>query len=214
MNRFEKEKQQILNTFKDHEIRDHQVIFRAGSPRVEVMTWSNKNGSSNCRIDYMIRNGSLAVYGDLGEAVYRWYGLTRLEWIAGLNLDYFHGKCEASGEGEGNYHGARPHSWDGKQAKIKIQSHIREWIKDGSTPLGYYKEHKGAKSELKELLRVCDELVSFDAYLNRGQPDLAVFDQDCWEWLPNTGKVIPIRIRMHLIGLKMAFGKKIGKYTN
>lgn len=213
MKKDEQEKQRIINTFENHIIRDHQVIFRAGSPRVEVMTFGDKNGSLNCRIDYMIRNGALAVYGDLGESIYRWYGEISLEWIATCDLGYFHGKCEASSEGDGGGQGARPHDWDGDQAKTEIMDSLRERIKDGSIPTTYYKDTTGAKHELEMCLESCHNQQEFCSYCQREDPALAFKDNDWWEWLPSIGEIVPIRIRMHLIGLKMAFNKKIGRYT-
>lgn len=109
MERRKREKENILNWFTDHKIRDHEVIFRAGSPKTEVLTWGHKNGGSFYRVDYMLRNGSLAVYGDLGSAVYRWGGQIDLSWIAGLDLSYFFGKCEASEDG------SRSYDWGGHQ---------------------------------------------------------------------------------------------------
>ena len=207
MNRSDQEQQSIINTFKDHAIRDHQVIFKQGTPYTEIMTWGNKNGSSNCRIDYILRNGSLCVYGDLGSAVYRWYNdkLT-LEWIAGCNFGYFYGKNEA---GE---NGARASDWDSDLAEREIKTHIREYMQDGSIPTTYYKDEYEAKDELKSLLRACGNKNEFDAYLISEQPDIAVNDDDWWEWLPSVGNIAPIRPRMHLIGLKMAVGVEIDKH--
>lgn len=207
------EKERILNTFENHIIRDHQIIFRADSPRVEVMTWGNKNGSSNCRIDYMLRNGSLAVYGDLGEAIYRWYGRTSLEWISGCNLGYFHGKCEASSEGDGASKGPRPKDWDGDDARSEIQEYVRENIKEDCIDSRYYQKNPEAKNELRRLLSACGEdQFGYHAYLRNSMPGIAINNDDWWEILPSMGEHIPIRIRMHLIGLKLAFGKEIGRY--
>jgi len=202
----DKEKQRIINTFENHIIRDHQVIFRAGSPRVEVMTWGNKNGSSNCRIDYMLRNGSLAVYGDLGEAVYRWYGETNLEWISGLGLGYFHGKCEASEFRDGR----NPKEWDGDSAIKEIKDYLKDYAAEDAK---YYKENPEAKEELKSLFAACGEdYFGYHAYLRNGDPALAINNDDWWEFLPSIGEHIPTRIRMHLIGLKMAFSKEVSRY--
>lgn len=206
----EEEKQMIINEFKDHAIRDHQVVYRAGSPRVEVMTWGDKNGSSNCRIDYMLRNGALAVYGDLGDAVYRWYGKTTLEWIAGLHLGYFHGKCCASEYKDGR----NPHEWDWKSALKEVKEAVRNNIKEGvSYGVFHYRDNPEAKDELRSLFGACcEDHNGFHSYLRTGDPALAINDEDWWEYIPPCGEYIPTRIRMHLIGLKLAFGKPTDQY--
>ena len=206
----EEEKQMILDNFKNHVIRDHQVLYRSGSPRVEVMTWGNKNGSSNCRIDYMLRNGSLAVYGDLGDAVYCWYGETSLEWISDLNLWYFHGKCCASEYKDGR----RPYEWDCRDALREVKRAVRNNIKeDVSEGFFYYRDNPEAKGELKELFGACcEDHNGFHSYCRTGDPAIAINDDDWWEYIPSCGEHIPTRIRMHLIGLKLAFGKPIGRY--
>ena len=195
--------EEAKKSFKNHIVRDHQVIFRKGSPRVEVMTFGDKNGSSNYRVDYMLRNGALSVYGDLGEAIYRWYGTTTLEWISGLNLGYFHGKCEASEYKDGR----SPKEWDGDVAREEIREYIRDDIKSDCIDIRYYKDNPEAKEELRRLLAACGEdHFGYHAYLRTGDPALAIDNCDWWEILPSMGEYIPNRIRLHLYGLKCAFG--------
>jgi len=52
-------------------------------------------------VSYYAHLNALFVIGDLGEAIYQWGEVITLKWVAGLNLDYFAGKCVASGTGLG-----------------------------------------------------------------------------------------------------------------
>jgi hypothetical protein len=88
----------IDDYFKNHKITLHGIIGTEIG-RLEYMRWQ-KPGSWNCGVDYLVRSGNLIVTGDLGYAIYCWYdNKVSLEWIAGLNLGYFHEKCQASENG-------------------------------------------------------------------------------------------------------------------
>jgi len=197
------EAQRLIKEFQNHEIRDYQVIYKRGAPRVEILTWGNKDGSSIHRVDYMLRNGSLAVYGDLFEATYVWHNdQLRLRTIAGFGLGYFHQKCHASNKGR------LPHDWDREEAEKEIRSQVRNGVKEGSIPVDYYKKTEDAKENLRDCLSACHDENGMTAFLyNSTDPGLAFKDVDWWEWLPKCGHIIPWEIHAHLIGLKMAFGK-------
>lgn len=64
--------------------------------------WHNINGSGNCRIRYIINEklGELHISGDLGSAVFYWYGKNTWQNIAGYaeSLEYFISKTEANSE--------------------------------------------------------------------------------------------------------------------
>jgi hypothetical protein len=188
----------IKENFKDHIIRDHQMIYRADCPNVEVMTWGDRRGGSAYRVDYMLRNDTLCVYGDLGEAVYQWYGPTSLEWISSINVGYFHGKCEASRTG------ARGMEWDNKKALKEMKTQVVD-IMSCDPDVYRNSKHPGAKKALKKFLDTEGEKQGLEM-LYSGDPALAFGgDEDWWEWLPTCGEVFPVTTYYH--GLKMAFRK-------
>jgi len=195
-----KQEIQIAKWFENHIIRDYQMIFRIGSPRVETLTWGNEGGGSNYRVDYVLRDGALCVYGDLGEAIYQWYGPTSLQWIADLDLGYFHGKCVAS------ENGSMPHDWNSEEAIKTIKDNLRNWLKDGSIDINYYKDTPGAKDTLRKFLGATGNKSELENLCHSGDAKLAFNDDEWWEWVPQCGKELPIGIHAHLFGLKMAFG--------
>lgn len=77
--------------FKNHEAELNQ------SGEISFLTWG-KPGTIHYKIWYVLHetHGTLMVYGDLGEAIYRWYGKVSFHGIAGFDLHYFHGKTCAS----------------------------------------------------------------------------------------------------------------------
>lgn len=85
----------------DEMFRDHRVTVQGmnppGSPpnMVVFRAPTHSNGWMHLEI---IRGTHLVIVGDLGEAVYQWPGDPGLTfgWLAGLNLHYFRGKCQAS----------------------------------------------------------------------------------------------------------------------
>lgn len=176
--------------FKDHKVLEHS-FFGEGNFRIETLVWG-KEGTGINRIYYVCRHSVLMVYGDLGDAIYQWYGdpTADLAWIAGCDLHYFHGKCQASeiGRSYDNY------DWDEKEADRYIRDHFKQ-----------NRDCKGMKqyleSEFKE--RVYSKQ-DFHAALYEGDP-APVFGKDWWKWVPGVGKIISVRTQAHLIGLKMAF---------
>jgi hypothetical protein len=182
------------NYFSKHEITTHE-IFGSDLGRLEYMRWQEP-GTWNCGIDYMARCGNLYVSGDLGEAIYCWYAKAlSLEWIAGLNLDYFHGKTSASELGRmlENY------EWDSDLARKKI--------------FQYFKMERNCKGykKFKDETRhsdLFDGKFQFHAWINRRHNLVYdLFGPDYWEFLYNMGRYIPLRTRLHLLGLAMAFNK-------
>lgn len=54
-------------------------------------------------IRYVLHGPCVFVSGDVGEAVYRFGQIIRLEWLADTDFEYFHGKCVASPMGRDFY---------------------------------------------------------------------------------------------------------------
>ena len=191
MNRFdllknqEKEIREVW--FKDHEVKINSL------GEINLLTWG-KPGTSCYKIWYVLheKHGALMVYGDLGEAVYRWYGAVSFRDIASFDLDYFHGKTCASelGRVSENY------EWDEGEAKRMIFEHFKD-----SMDCKGYKKFKD--SFVSGMLYNKQEFIS---ELNQNN-NIDIFGQDAWEWIYGVGNVIPIRCQAHLIGIKMAMGK-------
>ena len=77
--------------FKDHVV----TLTQDGS--FARLVWQNCDGSNICRIVYMWRGGLLLIYGDMGDAVFTWYGVNlNLSFLGSVNIDYMLSKCQAS----------------------------------------------------------------------------------------------------------------------
>jgi hypothetical protein len=91
-----------LQEIEKHWFKDHVATFsECGATGLKLMEW--KAPKTWCyAIRYILDGGTLCVWGDLGEAVYRWNGGASFEFIAGTDLGYFKSKCEASEKGRGS----------------------------------------------------------------------------------------------------------------
>ena len=176
--------QRIRDEFKDHMVIAHEIL---GSDlgRLEYLRWQ-KPGTGIYGVDYVLKSATLFVSGDLGEASYIWSPPISLQWIAGCNLGYFHGKCTASEDGR------YPHEWNEKT----MQKSVLEYFK-------YNQDCKGYKAFLEAHvpLHNREELIAWCHY----NDPTGLLGDDWWEWFIQGGEVVPFRTRAHLIGLKMAF---------
>lgn len=155
------------------------------APRnIQCLTWRQPD-SSNYYCRYIIDGRVLIVYGDAGDAVYGWSDKLTWEFLAGLDYDYFAGKCMASERGRGYK------SWDGRRAEQRLKEHFAQdrssnWTKAcgiGGEPSLHHK----------------DEWL---AWLREN--GTTAFGDD-WYYMAEIGEVIDIRCQGHLIGIKMAF---------
>jgi len=163
----------------------------------EILVWA-KPKSSNYAMQYVLLprgpTGAmcLVVTGDLGEAVYVWYGAVTYDRIAGMNLGYFASKCEASETGRGFK------TWDPDQARAVLLEHWEEWAADAvisseASALAEALRNKEIGDDPREL---CDWLT--------GEPGAElVFGCDAWE-LADCGERPHDRCALHLMGIKAA----------
>jgi hypothetical protein len=181
----------IEDHFKNHKITLHENIGTEIG-RLEYMRWQ-KPGSWVCGVDYLVRSGNLIVTGDLGEAIYCWHGnKVSLEWISGLDLYYFHGKCQASENGRN----VKNYDWSEEKARRRIFEHFKD-----------YYDCKSAK-KFKDMNPPIHNEREFVEWINANHDDVSdMFGIDYWEFLYSCGRVIPARTRLHLLGLKLAFNK-------
>lgn len=89
----------------DEELKKTFKNFVAKFKRFEdwvFIEWCNANGSSNCRIRYIIneKEGELHISGDLGSGVFYWYSKNTWQDIARYanSFSYFNSKAEAKSD--------------------------------------------------------------------------------------------------------------------
>lgn len=102
--------------FKDHVATLHIATAPTAKPvnTITVIEWKKPNSwNYGCR--FLLHSQWLMVVGDLGEATYQWSEPITMEFLAGLNFDYFHGKCRASPSG------SRSRVWDPRTAQRRLQ---------------------------------------------------------------------------------------------
>ncbi len=188
-----------FDLLKEHERRIREGWFEnheasiSQSGEICKLEWG-KPGTICYKIWYILheKHGTLMVYGDLGEAIYRWHGGVNFQGIASFNLDYFHGKTCASelGRVTENY------EWDERIAKKEIFEHFQQ-----SFDCKGYKKFKSSY-----ISKTLYDKQEFIASLHQGDI-IDIFGQDSWEWIHGVGDVIPIRCHAHLIGIKMAMNE-------
>ena len=142
-------------------------------------------------VSYYAHLNALFVIGDLGEAIYQWGEVITLKWVAGLNLDYFAGKCVASGTGLGYV------EWDGDLARKTVQEAIA--TDDDVGDWSQFCAHGGSEACWNQM-GWCDWLTDHgeDWFGN-------------WVEWTTVGERPSLRCHAHLVGLKMAFERKDGE---
>lgn len=168
-------------TIKQYHEMDKDGIGVLGT--IDKLTWK-KPGSSNYMIQYIISGNTLCVYGDLGEAIYRWCEPITFEWIAGLNLSYFKGKCQASEVGRDF------REWDEKKALDALKYFAKE---------EYFKWKEFEEREGKHALYDNSE---WNEWLREHGDE--VLGEEFWDWAYGIGYTINVRCIYHFIGLHMA----------
>lgn len=154
------------------------------------LVWARPH-SSNSRVDYHIHGNLLIVWGDLGFAMYAWSQGISWEFLAGLNLDYFASKCEASEVGRGF------EVWDPQVASESLTAMVANWKEEAedfdenpSPLLGMVEDDKAF-----EALSTREEWI---AWVSTGD-----HHSEFWEF-GDLGTDIHPRCVLHLEGLKRA----------
>ena len=151
--------------------------------QIETLTWK-KSDSYNYYVKYIHMGNTLCVFGDLGEAIYRWSEPVTFEWLSNLDLSYFAGKCQASEVGRDFK------EWDEHKALDAMKHFAKEkyfkWskFKEEERPNSLYDER-----EWEEWLRANGNDILGDYY---------------WEWAYGIGKTFNTRCVYHFVGLQMA----------
>ncbi len=176
---------QLIADFKHH-IVEHHGIVKFDNFSMEYLRF-RKPGTSCGLIDYKQIHGRLFVSGDYGDAVYNWFNNNSLEWISKCNLGYFHGKCTASEKGSSLFN----KEWDSNL----VEKAVFEKFAEERDCRGFkkYLDANVPTGDKDELICFCQN-IEMDEILN---------DPDWWEWFIESGETIPVRTRLHLLGLKL-----------
>ena len=144
-----------------------------------------KPGTGVYWIGYWFSKGTLAVYGDCGNAVYQWHkSIGSLAEVADCNLDYFAEKCQASPFGRGFK------TWNRDVAEDRL----REFSASMDEPVD--------PELLREALESLDSEYEWNVF--REEHGDEVIGSDSWEHC-DIGMTVDIQCRLHLAGLKKAF---------
>jgi len=216
----------------DEHFTGHEILEHFSNDIVEIVEFGKPN-NFNGWMRYIINGKFLTVQGDYGDAVYFWSGKGTLtfEWLSGLSLDYFAGKCQASEYGSGFK------SWDSDKARDYLEECIiwdkveenwdheieTERYKDGNISKVRLKErsedytieeYNKVKEQFESMVEVgrvlAEETEVFDNCeneygWNKWLEDYGdeVFGSDWWEFAGNVGKNIHLRCELHLHGIKL-----------
>lgn len=154
--------------FKDHVLTSSMAASHMGD--IITMQWGKPKSSVDYIVYVILPTGTLAVYGDLGSAVYQWNWSNRLslEWLASLDLDYFRSKCEAFECGPGWRIGF---DWDENHAVSRLQERLDSALEDTSVNPGDDIDGEAGpeRCSVREFLHHHDAdmgaMVSYDAWI-------------------------------------------------
>lgn len=156
-------------TFESYTTEKHGKVY--------LLSWEQP-GTSVYAIYYVLTRGCLMVYGDMGEAIYRWTGNCDYEWIAQCNIGYFEGKlCGVNGRGHSG------HSWDHKAVEEEMDEFLKDASEEAKDILDDWKGHIGSPDEW--MIYCWDNLEHL-------------------EEMGEAGWVTDIRVIFHLEGIKHA----------
>lgn len=186
------------------------------SPLVPALRWK-RPGTGNCWVDYFVFGSTLFVRGDLGDAVYQWSEPVTFEWLSGIDLSYFVSKCQASELG------SLPREWSDNDAFEGALCHFSECLSDDIPRRLVSDDWRYTKFQQKfRAIRFLRKHV--DSFENQSAADiLSSLKEACWcresfsQFLYHEvdsqhdhieiislGDVLPLRQRLHHIGLRLA----------
>lgn len=216
------ESERIMRTNTDFEkevreqwFKNHVAKFTDIADGTKILEWRNKDGSSIFWFTAVLRQGALMIYGDIGEAIYRWYpDVSGWEFFEDTNIDYFESKCCASEEGR------RYQEWSSKKAIEYMHWHFKSMAES--------LENKTAEEIDEEFWKHClkfDDEGGIEALYdecawNEGGWRVwcenhyadELLGEDAWEWAPGCGLVVAQRCVAHLIGIQMALEQREAKH--
>lgn len=173
---------------------EHHASFTEYAPDVQTewyiktLYWA-KPGTGMYSIRYVIMGPVLMVWGDLGDAVYRWSAPIDWHFLAGCDLQYFAGKCQASPVGR-TYE-----DYDADVAWLDFQEALERHAEDG-----YPAPDPQAVEEGRRAIRNGHD--EWHEWMR--SEGSRVFGPDWYEWVPDVGKRVAMTCAAHLFGIKMA----------
>ena len=168
--------------------KDHEVTLKENG-------WVKfaKPGTNIDMLCFNVFYGTLVVIGDLGDAVYRWGEKVDLDWIAGCNLDYFLGKCQASEVGR------EFTEWDPSLCHEDMEKWAVQEFDE--------QDLERPESELQDATYAIDDgHIAWQAYLYDNGYEL--FGDEFYEFAPKFGVRPNLRGVLHLAALKVMKEKK------
>lgn len=212
----ESEKSMKTNIDFKKEVREqwfpnHVAKFTDLADGTKILEWRNKDGSSVYWFTAVLRQGALMIYGDIGEAIYRWYpDVSGWEFFTNTGISYFESKCCASEEGR------RYYEWDEQKAIQYLHEHFKDMANERD------KTDEEMDEEFWKLcLRFDDESglealadeASWEEWWVEHHDEMDdLLGSDSWEWAPTCGRVVARRCEAHLIGIQMALEQKEAKH--
>lgn len=165
--------------FKDHE-----------STKLACNWWRfGKPGTGIDCLYFTFFRGFWIVAGDLGDAIYQWNTEVTPEFVAGCNLDYVLGKCQASEVGRDF------EEWDPDLCREDME----KWAKED-----FEEDEKGP--DLSDArFAIEDGELAWKAYLYENGYE--VFGDNFYEFAPKFGVKPHIRGVLHLAALKVMVEK-------
>lgn len=158
---------------------------------VGTLHWM-KPETSNYFCGYLKYRRMLFVYGDIGEAVYGWSSSIDWAFLAGLELDYFAGKCFASETGR------RFRGWD----PCKAQKHLDDLLNQDPQI-----RKRFDRVEEPCYVQRCDWHHWLSQYGNDVFGDSGIGLGE----ISGIGDCVHIRCHGHLLGIKMAVAQANNK---
>jgi hypothetical protein len=202
--------------FPDH-VATRQTVELSEGVLLEIVNWRRKDGSSIYFCRYMMVQGTLCVYGDVGEAIYRWNWSKDHPWTmedaAKCDFGYFASKICASSEGE------RGKVFDSDAAKRGVLNFFKDKAKEDylaapGLATGAALE-KRAKELYDEKIQECSEsidgITSLPEWYRWLENNGETIYGEYWTEYAGGGTIIDSRHLGHLIGLKMALGIPTGE---
>lgn len=178
--------QRILQEIRTKWFPEHKATLSEGTSVTELV-WA-KPGTGVFKIIYLLREGTLYVSGDAGEAIYRWSSPIGLGTFEQMNLDYFAGKVCASETGRDYY----------EFRASDITKYLLEYIAD-------HEKDGEDMDALKEEIQ--DGLDGSEQEMHARLMDMNSMDWELRSSAFEAGKTIHARCAAHLIGLQMAFAQ-------
>jgi len=190
--------------FQDHVAEDTRTLDGA----FELIKWKRPK-NNNYLVMYILVPGYLIVTGDVGDAIYS-SGLTTFKQWADCDITYFAGKCVASENGR------QYREWDNDFLRDKVKEALkqssdkswkdREWDNDFLRDKVKEALKQSSDKSWKDLEDIGGSLAmssehEWIGWLTEYGNEFFGPDRYCW---PADGKIIAMRCKAHLIGLKMA----------